>query len=60
MALVIGHSQAKYLSDYLDQSEFSVFSYSGYKTRQFSSVDVLFEVAPFFSVSFITIKAFPY
>ena len=51
MALVIGHSQVKYLSDYLDKANFSVFSYPGYGTLNFLREDDLFDVAPFFSVS---------
>ena len=51
MALVVGHSQTKYLSDYLCKGSYTVFSYSGYKTLQFMYERDVFEVAPFFSVS---------
>jgi hypothetical protein len=34
-AVLIGHSQTKYLSKYLEQCE--VFSYSGYKVEDFLS-----------------------
>jgi hypothetical protein len=51
MPLVVGHSQTKYLSDYLCKGSYTVFSYSGYKTLQFMYERDVFEVAPFFSVS---------
>jgi hypothetical protein len=41
MALVIGHSQAKYLSHYLESGQFSVFSYPGYKVSDFMEEDVI-------------------
>jgi hypothetical protein len=50
MSLVIGHSQTKYLSDYLNVEDYSVLSYPGYRTSQFLEEDVIFEVSPFFSV----------
>ena len=50
MALVIGHSQTKYLSDYLSVEDYSVFSYPGYRTSQFLEQNVLFEVSSYFSV----------
>ncbi|KAH3737098.1 hypothetical protein DPMN_043674, partial [Dreissena polymorpha] len=43
------HSQAKYLSDYLNKSEFSVFAYPGYKTHEFAKEYAIQEVLPFFS-----------
>ena len=51
MALVIGHSQTKYLSDYLNVEDYSVFSYPGYRTSQFMDESVVFEVSSYFSVS---------
>lgn len=51
MALVIGHSQVKYLCDKLSKHDFCVFSFPGYKTAQFLKEDVLFDVIPYFSVS---------
>ena len=51
MPLVIGHSQAKYLSEYLRPDEFSVFSYPGYRVCDFLDTEDIFEVAPYFSVS---------
>ena len=51
MALVIGHSQTKWLHSYIDVSRFEVFSWPGYRVNQFQKQDVIFEVAPFFSVS---------
>lgn len=50
MAFIVGHSQTKYLSDYLNSAEYTVFSYPGYKTLDFMGEDIVFEVASFFSV----------
>lgn len=50
MAVVIGHSQTKYLSQYLSEG-YEVFAYPGYRTRQFLQESILYEVLPFFSVS---------
>lgn len=51
MALVVGHSQTKYLCDYLCDWKYSVFSYPGARTADFLTKESIREVAPFFSVS---------
>lgn len=51
MALVVGHSQTKYLSEYFPDDEYSVLSYPGYKIVQFLVEESIFEVVPYFSVS---------
>ena len=51
MAVVIGHSQIKYLSEYLPKDSYSVFAFPGYRIRQFLTEDVLYDVVPYFSVS---------
>jgi len=53
MALVIGHSQTKYLSEYLFKENFSVYSFPGAKTLDYLDKDYLFDVAQYFSVSTI-------
>ena len=53
MALVIGHSQAKYLSEYFYDDSYQVFSYPGYRTRQFLDENIIYEASPHFSVSIL-------
>lgn len=57
MPLVIGHSQTKYLSEYFSADEYSVYSYSGYRTLQFLEEDCIFDVAPYFSVVVLVVGA---
>ncbi|KAL4233383.1 hypothetical protein ACF0H5_008064 [Mactra antiquata] len=49
MALVLGHSQTKYLSEYFNSESYSVFSYPGSKTRDLLRDDFMYDVLPFFS-----------
>ena len=47
MPLVVGHSQVKYLGDYLCKSDFSVFSYPGAGTLDIHAESYLLDITRF-------------
>ncbi|XP_053406440.1 uncharacterized protein LOC128559236 [Mercenaria mercenaria] len=57
MPFVVGHSQTKYLSQYLSTDSYTVFSYPGYRTCDILKKDIIYEVVPFFSVVVVVVGA---
>lgn len=51
MALVFGHSQVKYLHEYIDSEDIVTLCYPGYKVKDFLDLDIVFQVVPSVSVS---------
>ena len=60
MALILGHSQVKYMHEYLVSDKIVTLCYPGYQIRDFLDIDLVAEMVPSFPVSTIFIYLFIY
>ena len=55
MALILGHSQVKYMHQYLVSDKIVTLCYPGYQIRDFLDIKLVAELVPSFPVSIISL-----